>query len=275
MTLSVPLADTHCHLNLPAFDADLDEVLDRARAAGIRHILVPGIDLSSSARAVALAQREPELFAAVGIHPHESASWNVETRRELEQLARSNKVVAIGEIGLDYYRDLAPHAVQQRAFSEQLQLAARLNLPVVIHQRESMADILAYLRTWLAELPRERSALPGVLHAFSGDRRAAEDACQMGFRLGIGGPVTFKNATSLQDVVAGLALTSILLETDAPYLAPHPLRGKRNEPAYIVHVAEAIAALLQTDPGEVKRQTSENADRVFVWREETGNAHLP
>lgn len=274
MTSSAPLSDTHCHLNLSAFDADLRDVLERARSAGVERILVPGIDLPSSKAAVALAEREAEIYAAVGIHPHESATWDERTQKELEQLAGSDKVVAIGEIGLDYYRDYAPHAVQQRAFSEQLQLAASLNLPVVVHQRESMTDVLMFLEQWRGGLPAERRARPGVLHAFSGSEDDAETAARLGFLLGIGGPVTFRNAKGLQKVVAGLALDSILLETDAPYLAPHPMRGKRNEPAYVARVAEAVALLLHTDVRMVRKQTFENADRVFVWREDSGHAHL-
>ncbi|MBN2555384.1 MAG: TatD family hydrolase [Anaerolineales bacterium] len=271
---STAIADTHCHLNLNSFDDDRQIVLDRARAAGVDRILVPGIDAASSRVAAELAANEAMLYAAVGIHPHDSSHWSDAEKTNLVQLAGSRKVVAIGEIGLDYYRDYTPRDLQRAAFSAQLELAAELELPVVIHQRESMTDVLRMLQAWVQELPQELSSRCGVLHAFTG---CVEDACtamELGFYIGLGGPVTFKNARSLKEVIAHLDLDRIILETDSPYLSPHPMRGKRNEPANVALIAEAIAEIRSISASAVRQTTSNNADRLFLWRTETGNAHL-
>ena len=271
---STAIADTHCHLTLDSFDDDRPSVLDRARAAGVDRILVPGINAASSQAAAELAANEAMIYAAVGIHPHDSSSWSDTEKKRLVQLAGSSKVVAIGEIGLDYYRDYAPRDVQQDAFSEQLELAADLELPVVVHQRESMADVLRILQAWVQRLPLGLSSRCGVLHAFSGSAEDARAATELGFYIGLGGPVTFKNARLLKEVTTQLDLDRIILETDSPYLSPHPMRGKRNEPANVALVAEAIAELKGISVPAVRQTTSNNADRLFLWRNETGNAHL-
>jgi TatD DNase family protein len=275
MISSERLADTHCHLTLDAFDIDRDQVLARAEAEGISPILVPGIDLASSRSAVALADSRPDLFAAVGVHPHEAKSWSPATPGLLANLARHDSVVAIGEIGLDFYRDLSPRALQIEVFKAQLDLARRLSLPVVVHQRDAEDEVLSLLLEWHNSLAdshlRQR---PGVLHGFSSSLAMAKRAMRAGFYVGLGGPVTFKNAKNLREMVPSLPLDRILTETDAPYLAPHPHRGKRNEPAMIRLVARALSTLMESPLDVVARVTSNNASSLFGWDNGTANRHL-
>lgn len=263
------LCDTHCHLNLKtAFQEDFDAVLSRAWKAGLDRILVPGIDVESSHQAVQLAESDERIYAAVGVHPNDALSWDTSTLQELTRLAGHPKVVAIGEIGLDYYRDHAPRDLQVEILKKQLELAAAVHLPVIVHNRDAMPDLWPILAEWRARLELCGSPIqnrPGVLHAFSGDLEMAFKLLESSFLLGIGGPVTFKNAPDRQSVVSGLPLSSILLETDAPYLAPHPYRGRRNEPAYVALVAEKIAALQQLPVSRVAEITAGNAGRLFEW----------
>ncbi len=255
--------DSHCHLDFPQFDEDRAAVLDRARAAGVRAIINPGTDLTSSRRAVALAEAEPDVYAAVGVHPHDARSLDEETLNELRALAAHPKVVAIGEIGLDFYRDLSPRDQQRRAFESQLALAAELELPVIIHCRDAHQEVLATLQAWAEDHPAPPRGWRGVLHAFSGDEAMAEAGRAIGFALSLGGPVTFRNARRLHALVPKLPLDHLLLETDAPYLAPHPHRGKRNEPAWVTLVAEAVARLTGVSVEAIVRQTTANAVRLF------------
>lgn len=257
------LVDTHAHLDHPQFDADRAAVIERARAAGVTRILTVGTDLPSSRAAVALATHHAELCATVGVHPHAAGALSPSALAELRALAAHPKVVAIGEIGLDFYRDRAPRAQQQAAFAAQLELAAELGLPVVIHCREAEGPLMAMLRSWVAEHPAPRRGWRGVLHAFPGDAAMAEEAAALGFMIALGGPVTFENARRLHALVPQLSLDHLLLETDAPYLAPHPRRGQRNEPAWIVRVAEAIARLHGDSLTEVAKRTTANAMAVF------------
>lgn len=262
------LADTHCHLDFDTFDEDRDQVLARSREAGVTHILVPGIDLASSRAAVDLSESRSQVFAAVGVHPNQGNSWDEDTRSRLRVLAQSPTVVAIGEIGLDYYRDRAPRELQERVLQEQLTLATELELPVVIHNRQATAELLDILSAWSAGLTAAESPLaagPGVLHSYSGDLQSALRAIELGFYIGLTGPVTFRNAPELQEVVAALPLDHLVVETDAPFLAPHPYRGKRNEPAYVRLIADKIAQLHDEDFEAVARTTSHNAQRLFDW----------
>jgi len=263
------LTATHCHLNLNTFVDDLPAVMDRAIAQGVYKILVPGIDLASSRLAVELADRYPIIYAAVGFHPSDASSWTDDSLDQLADLANHPKVLAIGEIGLDYYRDHSPRDHQQRVFTAQLELAARLQLPVVIHNRQSLADLWKILSEWQSGLRSTQSPLanhPGVLHSYDGDLNSAMRAIQAGFYIGVSGPVTFKNALDRQQVIAALPLDSILIETDAPYLTPHPLRGRwPNEPAYTFHIAEKIADLHALDLDHICRVTAQNAARLFAW----------
>jgi TatD DNase family protein len=262
------LTDTHCHLNLNIFREDLSEILDRAQERGVSRILVPGIDLETSRLAVELSEKYPQLFAAVGIHPGDASGWQANSRMELRQLAQHPKVMAIGEIGLDYYRDRSPRQIQQEAFNEQLSLAAELELPVVIHNREALGDLWDALSSWQEQLVRDGSPLasrPGVLHSYDGNLESAQRFIEKGFFIGISGPVTFKNAQERQQVAAGLPVARLLIETDAPFLTPHPYRGRRNEPAYVAYVAEKISVLHQQPPEAIARATSDNAAQLFKW----------
>lgn len=253
------LIDSHCHLDFPDFDPDREEVLARARAAGVGALVNPGADLPSSQRAVALAERYPDVYAAVGVHPHDASTLDSRALARLRQLAAHPRVVAIGEIGLDYYRDLSPRARQRAAFNAQLELAAELRLPVIVHQREAAEDVLAILRAWA-----DRLSAGGVLHAFSASHFAmAREALAMGFYIGIGGPITFANAGKLRETVPKLPLERLLLETDAPYLTPHPFRGQRNEPAHLVLVARRLAELHGVPLETLAGQVSDNTRRLF------------
>jgi TatD DNase family protein len=253
------MIDTHCHLDFPHFDEDRDEVLVRAVDAGVTAVINPGTDLESSRRAVALTERYDNVYAAVGVHPHDASTLGHQTLFELRQLAAHPKVVAIGEIGLDYYRDLSPRAQQRTAFESQLALAADRDLPVIIHQRESETDVTVALRDWAG------GGHPGcVLHAFSGDQAMADEAVSLGFYIGVGGPLTWRKPDRrLPEIIAHLPLGCLVVETDAPYLTPHPNRGKRNEPAYVVLVAERLAQLCGLSFNELSRQVTRNALRLF------------
>jgi TatD DNase family protein len=260
----VNLIDTHAHLDFGQFDADRKAVVERARAAGVVAIVNVGTDLISSRRAVALATQYEQVYAAVGMHPHDAKKLDGASLAELRALAQQPKVVAVGEIGLDFYRDRSPRDAQRRAFQAQLAWAARLGRPVIIHDRDAHDEIRDMLTDWTRTL--KGSVLPGrlgVLHTFSGDVAMAEWAIDLGFYISISGPVTYKNAGRLPDVVRALPLDRILVETDCPFLAPHPHRGKRNEPAYVCLVAEAVAALKGIAIDELAEATTANAQRLF------------
>lgn len=269
------LCDTHCHLNFDSFTGDLPEVLERARQAGVGRILNPAVDLETSREIIALADKLPELYAAIGVHPNDGGSWRKETRRELGELASHPKVVAIGEIGLDYYRDRTPAVQQQHIFAEQLALAAELELPVVVHIRDlnrehpqATEDTLQMLSEWTSGLRRSGSTLtehPGVLHSFSSGIQAGHRALEAGFMLGFTGPVTFTKAEALHTTVANTPIDRILVETDAPFLTPHPYRGQRNEPAYVRFVLARIAELHNLPTDNIETITTENAGRLFRW----------
>ncbi|MCB2179588.1 TatD family hydrolase [bacterium] len=260
--------DTHCHLDFDRFDEDRVEVIQRAAKQGLTRILVPAIDLESSRAGVALAEREAMVFAAVGVHPNYGKVWEEEAYSQLAELADHRKVVAIGEIGLDYYWDDTPKPLQRKIFERQLTLAAEKNLPVIIHNREAHEDVFAILLDWQQELVAKNLPLaqkPGVLHSYSGNIIQAEKLLAAGFYLGITGPVTFKNAQDMQVVATEAPESRLLIETDSPYLTPHPYRGKRNEPAYVVYVAEKIATLRGCSPKDVGEFTSRNAKILFDW----------
>jgi len=262
------LVDTHCHLNYESFHADLEEVLKNSRSHGISHILIPGTDLDSSRLAIKIASENIGLYSAVGIHPNDALTWKVETIHALKELAMSEKVCAIGEIGLDYYRDHAPRTLQIDILQAQLGLAASLQKPVILHSRLSLDDLFSILADWRKELIMAGNPLaehPGVLHSFEGTLEEALQAIQMGFKIGISGPVTYKNAREKHRLVQGLDLDSILLETDAPFLTPHPHRGQRNEPAFIPFIAQKIADLKGLPVEMVANVTTNNARELFSW----------
>jgi TatD DNase family protein len=259
------LVDTHCHLDLRQFDGDREDVIARAEASGIRIIINPGIDLDSSQRALALSERYRNIYAAVGVHPNECAGFDDGTLAALGRLASHPKVVAIGEIGLDYFWKRVAREQQKAALRAQLALAADLGLPVILHSRDSNADLLCELSQWGAAIRKTRgpAAMIGVWHAFSGGVAEAEAAWELGLAVGLGGPVTFQNARKLQALVPQLRPDRLLVETDAPYLAPHPHRGERNEPAYVWIVAQALAALYGITVEAVAEQTTATALTCF------------
>ncbi len=266
--------DTHCHLILDSFEADLEEVLERAREADVRRIVVPGIDLPTSRKAVSLAEATPGLHAAVGIHPHHAAAWSEAAGDELRDLCASPAVVAIGEIGLDYYREHAPRGTQLEALRAQLDLAGDLQLPVILHNRNSVEDLLNELEAWTMHLPEGNRTRPGVLHAFSGGRKAGQRATGVGFYIGVGGPLTYPNADGQREVTAQLPLSNLLIETDAPYLAPQPRRGKRNEPAFVRFVGATLATVRGIEVNEIAERTSSNAAQLFGWNHGTSNGNI-
>lgn len=256
------LVDTHCHLDFDRFDADRDEVVARAEAAGVARIVVPALDLENCRAVLDLAENYAGVYAAVGVHPNSTAEWSNDWVEKLRELAGHDKVVAIGEIGLDYHWDKSPPDVQKQAFEAQLTLASELDLPVIIHNRDADADVMAILGA-SAQSERER---PGVLHSFSSSWDVAEQAIELGYYLGFTGPVTYKSADALRDVVARTPVDRILIETDAPFLTPQAHRGERNEPAYVMHVAEQIASVRDTSLNIVAAMTTENAACVFGRR---------
>ena len=272
---TLPLVDSHCHLDLPQFEADRAAAWARAQAAGVRWLVIPGIDLDQTRQALALAEQQPHWYVAVGIHPNSADAFDAAVLADLRMLAAHPKVVAIGEIGLDYYWDKVAPEQQRRAFVAQLELAAELGLPVIIHSREANDDVADVLRAWVAGEHFGASALArrpfaGVLHAFSGDEALAQEAYGWGFALSLGGPVTFRNAHALHALTPKLRLDRLMLETDAPYLAPHPLRGQRNEPAHLALVVEQLARLFAVTPAAVAAATTGVAQRFFQVEDRSG-----
>lgn len=251
------LTDTHAHLDSRKFNHDQAAVIQRAKEAGIEYIFNIGSSEESSKSSAELARKYPKIYAAVGIHPHEAKEMTGDTVRLLRELAKEEKVRAIGEIGLDYHYDFSPRDVQQRAFRTQLRLAHELKLPVVIHSRESDADIVRIMQE------EEVGKLGGIMHCFPGDLALAEECLRLNLKLAFGGVLTFDNAKTTREVVKQVSLSDILLETDAPYLTPVPYRGKRNESAYVRYVAEKVAAIKGIELEEVARVTTATAKKIF------------
>jgi len=239
------------------------EVVERAAAAGVTRTLVPSLDLDNAPTVLALAERFPGVYAAVGVHPNSAAAWRDDWIDRLRDLAGHDKVVAIGEIGLDYYWDKTPPATQHRALALQLELAVELDLPVIIHNRDASADVVRQLSELVARHSSLVTPLRGVLHSFSADWVTAEAALGLGFSLGFTGPLTFKKADDLRAIAARVPLDRVLIETDAPFLAPHPYRGRRNEPAYVRHVAERLADLRGLALEDIATTTTANALLLF------------
>ena len=249
------LIDTHAHLDDRAFGEDRAAVIAEAFAGGIG-VITMGAGLRSSRQAVHLAERHRWIWATVGAHPHGAKHVDASMLEEFERLAKRDVVIAIGEIGLDYHRDLSPRDVQRRAFREQLDLAQRLGLPICLHNRGSTDDLLAILR-------QTGDSHRGVVHSFLGDAELARKLVALGLHLGIGGPVTFPKNDALREAVRAVPPERLLIETDCPYLTPVPYRGRRNEPSYVRYVADEIARLKGVDVGEVSHRTTENAVRLF------------
>lgn len=266
-TMINTMIDSHVHLNRREFQGELPDLLARATEAGVTGFLNVGYDLISSAESIALAESNPSILAAVGVHPHDAAELADEhgnptlegagELQDLEAMASHPRVVAIGEIGLDFYRDLSPRPAQETAFSLQLELAERVGLPVILHVRDAWPETLALI---------DRIGVPshrGVLHSFSGGMAEMEWARTRGFLLGIGGPVTYKNSL-LPEVVAAAGLDMLLLETDAPWLPPVPHRGRRNEPGFVAHTRDKVASITGFPPGEVSDRTTANFESLFT-----------
>lgn len=251
------LIDTHAHLNDSKFESDIDEVVARANAAGVGRIIVCGYDLESSRAAIELANRFDCVFATVGVHPHDAKHYNSDTEAAIAELSHAEKVLAIGEIGLDFHYDFSPRARQMAAFEAQIELAHTLGLPIVVHSRESDDEALEVLRE------SARNIIGCVFHCFSGDEDFARRVLDMGFYIGVDGPVTYKASEKLRRVIELCPMERLLVETDCPYLTPIPHRGKRNEPAYVRLVAEEVARVKGLTIEEVAEATSRNARCLF------------
>ncbi|WP_028560746.1 TatD family hydrolase [Paenibacillus pinihumi] len=251
------LIDTHAHLDSPNFDEDRELVIERAQEAGISRILNVGFNRETIPTTMKLAEKYDFIYAIVGWHPVDSIEMKPQDLDWIASLASHPKVVAIGEIGLDYHWDTSPKDVQQRVFREQINLAKQVNKPIVIHNRDAHEDVVRILKE------EKASEVGGVMHCFSGSWETAKLCLDMNFYISFGGPVTFKNARVPKEVLERVPLDRLLLETDAPYLAPHPYRGKRNESAYVRLVAEAAAEIKGKSLEEISRITTENAENCF------------
>lgn len=261
--MTTPMIDTHCHINFDAYDDDRDAVVQDAAAAGVTRIIIPSVDVQSTQDALQLSQQYEGIFATAGVHPNHTSDFDEAMQTALEQHAQQPKMVAIGEIGLDYHWDKSPKDTQMSAFRTQLALAAKLELPVIIHNREASHDVLSVLEEWVTTLPDALKERPGVLHSFSAEAEYAERALAIGFYLGFTGPITFKKATDLHSVARSVPLDRILVETDGPFLTPHPYRGKRNKPEYIPYIVDRLASLKQISTDEMAQATTANAERLF------------
>lgn len=249
------MIDSHAHLNDPHFDNILSEVVERAQQAGVKKIINVGFDIRSSYRAVELANQYSSMYAVIGVHPHDAKNVSNNSISELRQLAKDQKVVAIGETGLDYYYDHSPRNQQQTAFHQHLELAAELSLPVVVHSRDAAKDT----HDIISEHPENKC----LLHCYSGSLETARMYLDMGHYISFAGAITFKNAVKLRRVAANIPVERLLIETDCPYLAPEPHRGKPNEPAWVAYVAEKLAELHAIATDELKAITEQNTNTFF------------
>ncbi|CAM4374170.1 hydrolase TatD [Bacillus manliponensis] len=251
------LFDTHSHLNADQFAEDLQEVIARMKEAGVSYTVVVGFDEITIKRAMELAETYDFIYAAVGWHPVDAIDMTEDHLKWLEELAAHPKVVALGEMGLDYYWDKSPKEVQQEVFRKQIQLAKKVKLPIIIHNRDATQDIVTILEE------ENAAEVGGIMHCFSGSVEVAKQCIEMNFLISLGGPVTFKNAKKPKEVAMEIPMEKLLIETDCPYLTPHPFRGKRNEPSYVKLVAEEIANLKELSYEEVATKTTENAKKLF------------
>ena len=253
----IRLIDTHAHLNDRKYSGDLEAVVERANQAGVKRIVVCGCALASSESAVSLAARFESVYTTVGIHPHDAKTYNASAERRMLELSAGPKVIAIGEIGLDFHYDFSPRDAQFAAFRAQVDLAAELGLPIVVHSRKSNPEALQVLRESAANI------VGCVFHCFSGDERFAREVLDMGCYIGVDGPITYKSAGKLAGVVRMCPTDRLLIETDCPYLTPVPHRGKRNEPAYVTYVAEAVAGIKGETVETIAEITWRNAETLF------------
>ncbi len=255
--MSLELFDTHAHLHVPEFDGDRAEMMARARQAGVTRMLTIGTEVPTSRAAIALAEAEPDVWATVGVHPHDAADADAGVLTEIERLAGGPRVVAVGEIGLDFFRDLSPRDVQERVFRHLIGLARRVRKPVVVHCRDAHAEVLAILGEEGA------SEVGGIMHCFSGDVEIARRCLDLGLLVSLAGPVTYPNARALPDVARFVPADRLVIETDCPFLPPQGYRGKRNEPAYLALTAARVAELRGEPLEEFARRASDNARRLL------------
>ena len=251
------LIDSHSHLEMPAFKGDLEQVIQRAKISGVEYIFTVGTEKKDWNRALEIAHCHSAVHAILGVHPHNAREINEETYPTLRKLCADDKVRAYGEIGLDFCRNLSPRDVQLKRFREQIQFAKELGLPIVVHDREAHQETLEILKSEKAE------EYGGIIHCFSGDYEMARECIEMGFFISIPGSITFKSAERFQEVVRQIPLESLLIETDAPFLAPVPFRGKRNEPSYVRYTAQKVAEIKKVSLEKVAEVTTENALRVY------------
>ncbi len=257
------MIDTHCHLDFDVYNNRRDEIVAEANAAGVHTIINIGVDRDSSVHSVKLAETYNCVYAAVGVHPHDAKTLNGEAAREIRELAQRKRVVAIGEIGLDFYRDLSPRDIQRKAFRCQLELAVELSLPTVIHTRQSFRETVDMVREHASDLAGS------VFHCFPGSVEDAYEVIALGFVISVGGVITFKDA-KMARVAAEVPLDKIILETDAPYLAPAPYRGKENRPAYVKFVYEKLAELRGIGVKDVEKTVDRTAQKLFGLAETFG-----
>jgi len=251
------LIDSHSHLEMPEFKKDLEQVIQRAMESGVEHIFTVGTEKKGWMRALEIAHSHPSVYAILGVHPHNAKEIDEETYSTLRKLCRDEKVRAYGEIGLDFYRNLSPRDVQLRRFREQIGLAKEIGLPVVIHDRQAHRETLEILKS------EKAGECKGIIHCFSGDYEMAKDCIEMGFYISVPGTITYKNADGFQEIVKRLPLETLLIETDAPFLAPVPFRGKRNEPSFVRYTAQKVAEIKKVSFEKIAEVTTENAFRVY------------
>ena len=251
------LIDSHAHLDDKRFDNDRDKIIKSLKELGIELVINPGADINSSIKAVALAEKYDNIYAAVGVHPHDAKDMDETTIDLLKSFTNREKVVAIGEIGLDYYYDNSPRDIQKKRFKEQIELAKEVNLPIIIHSRDAAEDTFNILKE------AQDGTLKGVLHCYSGSVEMAMEYIKLGFYISLAGPVTFKKAKVPKEVAKAVPIDRLLIETDSPYLTPEPYRGKRNEPAFVRYVAGTIAELRNMSFEELALKTGENTKRLF------------
>lgn len=251
------LIDSHAHLEMPEFKKDLQEVIHRAKHSGVEFIFTVGTERRDWGKTLEISHRYPFIYAILGVHPHHAKEIDSETYPLLKNLCKNEKVKALGEIGLDFFRNLSPREVQIRGFREQIGVARELGLPIVVHDREAHQETLEILKTERAE------TCGGIIHCFSGDYEMARKCIEMGFYISIPGSVTFKNAERFREIVKKIPLDVLLIETDAPFLSPEPFRGKRNEPSFIQYTAQKIAEIQRISFDKVAEATTENALKVY------------
>ncbi len=253
------LYDSHCHLNMEAYADDLNQIIDRATLAGVHTLLTISIKISQVPDVIAIAEQYPQVYASIGVHPHEAAHEPIAEVHELVTLTEHPKVVGIGETGLDFYYEKSPRDKQEESFRNHIAASRQTGIPLIVHTRSADGDTIRIMK----EEAREKGGYPGVIHCFSSGVDVAKMALDLGFMISISGIITFKKAQDLQDIVKTLPINRLLIETDAPYLAPMPYRGKRNEPAFIIHTAEKLAAIMDVPQEKLISQLHSNFLQTF------------